>query len=164
MYYTYLESPVGPLLLVSDGRALAGIYMGEHRHGPEVDLAWTRKDDAPPFPQAKEQLTAYFQGRRREFDLPLAAAGTPFQQRVWEELRRIPYGATMSYAELAQRVGNPSACRAVGQANGRNPLSIVVPCHRVVGASGKLVGYGGGLTRKERLLALEAGTRAERAG
>lgn len=155
-YYTYFESPVQTLLLTSDGTALTGLYMVEHRHRPEVEKDWIQDDDAAPFGEAKRQLAAYFAGSRTEFDLPLALQGTPFQQRVWEELTRIPYGDTISYGELARRIGNPNASRAVGLANGRNPISIIVPCHRVIGANGKLTGYGGGLSRKERLLALES--------
>ncbi|HTE17919.1 MAG TPA: methylated-DNA--[protein]-cysteine S-methyltransferase [Armatimonadota bacterium] len=158
-YYTLIESPIGPLLLTSDGALLTGLYMAPHPHGPD----WTRADDAAPLPEARRQLAAYFDGSSTTFDLPLAFNGTPFQKRVWEELARIPYGVTLSYAELARRVGNSNACRAVGAANGRNPISIIVPCHRVIGSGGKLVGYGGGLTRKEVLLALEARVLAESA-
>ncbi|MFL5732596.1 MAG: methylated-DNA--[protein]-cysteine S-methyltransferase [Chloroflexia bacterium] len=154
-YYTYVDSPLETLLLTSDGVSLTGLYMVERRHGPEVEADRVRDDDAAPFPAAREQLAAYFEGRLTDFDLPLAMAGTEFQKRVWEELTRIPYGATITYGELARRVGNPNGSRAVGLANGRNPISIVVPCHRVIGTSGKLVGYGGGLSRKEALLVLE---------
>jgi methylated-DNA-[protein]-cysteine S-methyltransferase len=155
--YTYYDSPVQPLLLTSDGAALTGLYMVEHRHGPEVGADWIEQPDALPFAETKRQLNAYFAGQLTEFDLPLAPDGTEFQQKVWQELRRIPYGTTLSYGELARRIGNPNASRAVGLANGRNPISIIVPCHRVIGASGKLIGYGGGLSRKEILLTLEAG-------
>lgn len=158
-FYTYYESPVQPLLLTSDGTALTGLYMVKHRHGPEVQTDWIEQSDALPFAETKRQLDAYFAGQLTEFDLPLAPEGTAFQQKVWQELQRIPYGATLSYGELARRIGNPNASRAVGLANGRNPISIIVPCHRVIGASGKLTGYGGGLSRKEILLTLEAGTR-----
>ncbi len=154
-YYTYFDSPLQPLLLTSDGAALTGLYMDAHRHGPELRADWRQDDEAAPFAEAKRQLTAYFAGCLTAFDLPLAPVGTTFQKCVWEELRRIPHGQTVSYGELARRIGSPNACRAVGLANGRNPLSIIVPCHRVVGANGKLVGYAGGTTRKEALLALE---------
>jgi methylated-DNA-[protein]-cysteine S-methyltransferase len=157
--YTYYDSPVQPLLLTSDGTSLTGLYMVEHRHGPEVGADWIEQPDALPFAETKRQLALYFAGQLTEFDLPLAPQGTEFQQKVWQELRRIPYGATLSYGELARRIGSPNASRAVGLANGRNPISIIVPCHRVIGASGKLVGYGGGLSRKEILLALEAGAK-----
>jgi methylated-DNA-[protein]-cysteine S-methyltransferase len=113
------------------------------------------KESRTPFQEAIRQLKAYFTGRLHVFDLPLKLEGTPFQLKVWKALQRIPYGETLSYGELARRIGRPGAHRAVGAANGRNPLSIVIPCHRVIGASGKLTGYGGGLEAKERLLALE---------
>ncbi len=118
---------------------------------------WEQRDDA--FDDVGTQLMEYFDGRRRQFDLPLAPNGTPFQQRVWKALLDIPYGETISYGELAARIGRRSASRAVGLANGSNPLPIVIPCHRVIGSNGKLTGYGGGLAIKERLLALERGTR-----
>jgi methylated-DNA-[protein]-cysteine S-methyltransferase len=158
-FYTYYDSPVQTLLLTSDGTALTGLYMGKHRHGPEIQTDWVERPDAPPFTETIRQLDAYFARRLTEFTLPLAPEGTTFQQQVWQELCRIPYGTTLSYGELARRIGNPNASRAVGLANGRNPISIIVPCHRVIGASGKLIGYGGGLARKEILLALEAGGR-----
>lgn len=158
-YYTYFDSPLQPILLTSDGAALTGLFLVAHKHGPEIAADWVPDDEAAPFPGARRQLTAYFAGTLTDFDLPLAPRGTAFQQRVWDELRHIPYGATCSYGELARRIGQPNACRAVGLANGRNPLSIIVPCHRVVGANGKLVGYAGGMSRKETLLALESGTK-----
>lgn len=151
--YTCAESPIGPILLASDGTSLTGLYLAP---SSPIDARWVRRDDAPLFAETRRQLGAYFEGRLTEFDLPLAPHGTPFQARVWEELRKIPYRVTISYGELARRVGNPNASRAVGLANGRNPISIIVPCHRVIGANGQLTGYGGGLSRKEALLALEA--------
>ncbi len=157
-YFTYFDSPVERLLLTSDGTALTGLYMGEHRHGPQISDDWIPQDEALPFAETKRQLTAYFAGEQTEFDLPLAPQGTDFQRQVWQELQRIPFGVTLSYGELARRLGNANASRAVGLANGRNPISIIVPCHRVVGANGKLVGYGGGISRKETLLAHEART------
>ncbi|MCE9581869.1 MAG: methylated-DNA--[protein]-cysteine S-methyltransferase [Planctomycetes bacterium] len=150
--FTTLDSPIGPLTLTSDGEALTGIHM----HPAKAEADWKRDDKAKPFATAKAQLAAYFRGTLKEFHLPLAPQGTPFQLRVWEELSRIPYGETCSYADIAKRVGNPKGCRAVGLANGRNPHAIVVPCHRVIGADGSLTGYGGGLERKKLLLALEA--------
>jgi methylated-DNA-[protein]-cysteine S-methyltransferase len=156
-FYTTMDSPIGPLLLVSDGQALTGLYMVEHRHGLSPASDWVQDECAVPLPEARAQLEAYFAGERTDFDLPLAPRGTDFQRRVWSELRAIPYGTTISYGELARRVGSPAAVRAVGQANGRNPISIIVPCHRVIGASGKLTGYGGGLDRKAALLDLEKG-------
>jgi O-6-methylguanine DNA methyltransferase len=129
---------------------------GQDARAPRIGVGWVRRDDALPFAAAKQQLAAYFEGRLREFDLPLAPIGTPFQQRVWEALRQIPYGLTLSYGELARRIGRPGSARAVGLANGRNPVAIIVPCHRVIGADGRLVGYGGGLGCKQALLAFEA--------
>ncbi len=149
-----LASPLGPLLLTSDGEALTGVFMDNHRHGPAVGADWTR--DGGPFAAVREQLGAYFAGELRAFDLPVRPAGTPFQQAVWQALLDVPYGATETYGALAARLGDPNLSRAVGAANGRNPLSIVVPCHRVVGAGGALTGYGGGIENKRRLLALES--------
>ena len=154
-FYTYLESPLEPLTLVSDGTALTALQMVEWKHGPQVAADWVRDDAALPLAETKRQLTAYFHGELTEFEVPLALQGTEFQRRVWEELRRIPCGVTISYGELAARLGKANAARAVGSANGRNPISIIVPCHRVIGTSGKLTGYGGGLARKEWLLAHE---------
>ncbi len=127
--------------------------MPQHRHWKGLDPAWKKSDG--PFATVRKQLKEYFAGTRQEFDLPWKMAGTPFQQRVWEELVKIPFGETISYGELASRVGNVAASRAVGLANGRNPISIIVPCHRVIGASGKLTGYGGGIQNKEWLLRWE---------
>ncbi|MFW6691244.1 methylated-DNA--[protein]-cysteine S-methyltransferase [Streptomyces sp. MAR4 CNX-425] len=156
--HTTVDSPVGPLTLVAEGDDLTGLYMTDQRHRPADETFGTPADPAdPPFAAATAQLTAYFAGERTDFDLPLRLAGTPFQRRVWEQLRQIPYGETISYGELAERVGNPAASRAVGMANGRNPVGIIVPCHRVVGANGSLTGYGGGIDRKKQLLVLERG-------
>ncbi len=158
IHYTYFDSPIQTILLTAEHDALTGLYMVEHKHSREIDTEWIEEEQAVPFPEAKRQLSAYFAGNLTDFDLPLAPRGTSFQQLVWAELQRIPYGTTLTYGELAARISNPKASRAVGLANGRNPLSIVIPCHRVIGANGKLVGYGGGLARKEMLLSLEAGT------
>ncbi|MFF4160815.1 methylated-DNA--[protein]-cysteine S-methyltransferase [Streptomyces sp. NPDC001678] len=159
--HTVVDSPYGPLTLVATDGVLSGLYMTGQRHRPPQDTFGDRAaeplDPDGPFPEAISQLTAYFAGRRTAFDLPLRLEGTPFQRRVWEELRRIPYGRTASYGELAERLGAPGAARAVGLANGRNPVGIIVPCHRVVGANGDLTGYGGGLERKRLLLAHESG-------
>ena len=155
-YYTYFDTPVGPVLLISDGTGLTGLYMSEYKHGEQVREDWIADDTAAPFREAKRQLAAYFAGTLTEFDLPLVMSGSDFQKQVWEELRAIPFGTTISYGELARRIGNSNASRAVGLANGRNPISIIVPCHRVIGANGKLTGYGGGLPRKAALLAFEA--------
>ncbi|OJW17866.1 MAG: cysteine methyltransferase [Planctomycetales bacterium 71-10] len=153
-WYTTLPSPVGALLLVSDGRALTGLYTEGHRDDPRPDPSW--RCDPAPFREATAQLAAYFDGETRPFDLPLAPRGTDFQRAVWAALREIPFGDRISYGELARRIGRPSASRAVGAANGCNPISIVVPCHRVVGAGGALTGYAGGLDCKRRLLEHEA--------
>ena len=157
MWYTEIDSPVGPMRLVTDGAALRRIdFLAGH---PErlAPAGWIR--DAAPLRTVVEQLRGYFAGARRDFDTPLVPQGTEFQERVWGALREIPYGATISYSELAARVGNPLAFRAVGLANGQNPIPIVIPCHRVIGKNGTLVGYGGGLHIKETLLALERGER-----
>lgn len=161
-WYTPMDSPLDTLLLVSDGVALTGVIMVAHEPHRPVGDDWIRDDLRPPIREAARQLAAYFRGDLEEFDLPLAPHGTDFQQRVWVELRRIPYGTTISYGELATRVGNARACRAVGMANGRNPLPVIVPCHRVIGATGRLVGYGGGLPQKKTLLDLEASVLAGR--
>lgn len=158
--YSEMKSPIGLLRIRGTERGLTGIYMERHRHGPDdADQIVWKRDDAR-FENAREQLAAYFAGKRSEFDLPIdrdAMGGTPFQRQVWQELEKIPFGVTISYGELARRIGNPAAVRAVGLANGRNPISIVVPCHRVIGANGTLTGYGGGLERKRWLLDLERG-------
>jgi methylated-DNA-[protein]-cysteine S-methyltransferase len=155
-YFTHLDTPLCRFLLTSNGDALTGLYLlPEHKHAPQQTSDWQESPALPVFVSAQAQLTEYLAGNRTAFDLPLAATGTDFQKRVWAELETIPYGQTLSYSALAARLGKPSASRAVGLANGKNPLSIVVPCHRVIGASGKLTGYGGGLERKAALLALE---------
>jgi methylated-DNA-[protein]-cysteine S-methyltransferase len=153
--YTYLESPIGRLLLCSDGAHLTGLYMDVPGHLPQGRETWVEDAGVGPLPQARRQLEEYFAGDRREFDLPLRLHGTEFQRRVWDVLTEIPYGVTWSYGQLAKRIDNPNASRAVGLANGRNPISILVPCHRVIGADGSLTGYGGGLERKQWLLAHE---------
>jgi methylated-DNA-[protein]-cysteine S-methyltransferase len=153
MPHTVVDSPLGPLTLVGTDGALTGLYMDRQRYRPEPETFGDRDD--VPFAEAARQLEEYFAGTRTRFDLPLAMAGTPFQRQVWEALRAIPYGRTVSYGQLADRLGRPTAARAVGLANGHNPIGIIVPCHRVVGASGDLTGYGGGLDRKRRLLDFE---------
>lgn len=150
-YFNLFPSPIGELLLVSDGEALTGLHMGDGA-APEPD--WLRDDG--PFRDVQTQLTEYLAGERRTFDLLLRPMGTLFQRRVWNELLRIPFGKTVSYAELARRVGQPGAARAVGSANGRNPIGLIIPCHRVIAADGSLGGYGGGLDRKHWLLRHEA--------
>jgi methylated-DNA-[protein]-cysteine S-methyltransferase len=155
--YRYLDTPIGRLLLAGDGSALHRIDFQGGRRPRRPDPGWQQRAGA--FDDVAVQLTDYFAGRRQRFELSLAPEGTPFQQRVWRALLDIPYGDTISYAQLAARIGQPSASRAVGLANGSNPLPVVIPCHRVIGANGKLTGYGGGLPIKERLLALERGAR-----
>jgi methylated-DNA-[protein]-cysteine S-methyltransferase len=154
--HTVIDSPYGPLTLVADDGVLSGLYMTQQRHRPPQETFGERDDR--PFAETEEQLTAYFAGELREFTVELRLNGTPFQRTVWDQLRRIPYGETRSYGELADALGKPSASRAVGLANGKNPIGIIVPCHRVVGANGSLTGYGGGLERKQRLLDFEGGS------
>jgi len=148
--FTTFDSPVGPITLVGDRTALQGLFLLNHRHWAGLDARATRCDEV--FAEARRQLEEYFAGTRTEFDLPLRLHGTEFQLRVWQQLQKIPAGETISYAELARRMGNPAAMRAVGLANGRNPITIIVPCHRVIGANGKLTGYGGGIENKAWLL------------
>jgi len=154
MYYCYLDTPIGELLLAGDDDALCLVSFpeGSMRRDPDPDWIYNEK----PFTLARQQLTEYFAGERREFDLPLKLSGTEFQMSVLHALQHIPYGETTSYAEIAERIGRPKAVRAVGAANGRNPLPIIVPCHRVIGSHGELTGFGGGLDTKEALLRLEA--------
>ncbi|MEM0978974.1 MAG: methylated-DNA--[protein]-cysteine S-methyltransferase [Cyanobacteria bacterium P01_H01_bin.58] len=151
-YYTWIESPVGELMLTSDGSALTGLYIKGQKHFPQSLATWNESTAIELFGQTQHQLTEYFAHQRQTFELPLHPQGTPFQESVWQNLRQIPFGKTISYSTLAQRVGKPTAFRAVGAANGRNPISIIVPCHRVVGSTGKLTGYAGGLDRKNWLL------------
>jgi methylated-DNA-[protein]-cysteine S-methyltransferase len=152
--FCHVESPIGRLLLTSDGIALTGLFTRPEHKGYSTE-GWIEDATIAPLAAAVLQLSEYFAGARRAFDLPMRLDGTPFQQRVWRELLKIPYGETWSYGQLARRIGNPNASRAVGLANGQNPISILVPCHRVIGANGSLTGYGGGLERKSWLLAHE---------
>ena len=151
--YTVVPSPIDPLLLTSDGTSLTGLYMSPHVQLESAAGAWHRDDD--PFSTVVEQLDAYFAGELTSFEVPLRPLGSPFQMEVWKALQTIPYGHTTSYGALARQLGNANASRAVGLANGRNPISIIVPCHRVIGSDGRLVGYGGGMPRKRFLLELE---------
>lgn len=153
MKYTHHDSPLGPLLLAGEADALALIGLPGGKRPPQPARDWT--EDARPFAAARRQLDEFFAGKRERFDLDLMLAGTEFQQQVWTTLARIPYGNTWSYGELARRIGRPKAVRAVGLANGANPLPIVLPCHRVIGADGSLTGYGGGMPAKRLLLELE---------
>ncbi|WP_228989124.1 methylated-DNA--[protein]-cysteine S-methyltransferase [Streptomyces sp. DH8] len=153
--HTVVDSPYGPLTLVATDGVLSALYMDGQRHRPAQETFGA--PDPEPFGEAVRQLGEYFAGDRTAFDLPLSLAGTPFQQSVWAALAKIPYGETRTYGELARELGKPGASRAVGLANGKNPVGIIVPCHRVIGSSGSLTGYGGGLDRKQRLLAFESG-------
>lgn len=154
-YYTIMKSPLGALLLAGNPKELQLIdfQAGSHPHNPKPE--WKKAEE--PFREVIQQLKSYFAGELREFRLKLAFNGTPFQKSVWSALQKIPYGQTWSYSDLAQNIGRPKAVRAVGAANGRNPLPIVIPCHRVIGKNGGLTGFAGGLDLKETLLALEAG-------
>lgn len=158
MFFCYMNSPIGKLLLAGEPDALKLISFETGRHVQQPAAGW-QEDEAPLRP-AMQQLDEYFAGERRDFDLPLQPEGTPFQQSVWRALCDIPYARTESYGGLAKRIGRPRAMRAVGAANGLNPLPIVIPCHRVIGANGSLTGYGGGLPIKQQLLALERGCAA----
>jgi len=151
--YTQMESPVGPLLLAANDQGLREILFVNGRSSARPRPSW--REDKAVLKETIQQLRAYFAGDLEDFDLPLAPEGTPFQLKVWKRLCEIPYGKTISYGELARRIGNPNAARAVGLANGSNPIPIIIPCHRVIGSNGKLTGYGGGLPIKEKLLALE---------
>ena len=153
-YYTIMESPIDPLLLMSDGEHLMGLYMDVQNYLPHMKENWVY--DPALFKEAVSQLKAYFAKELSHFELPLKATGTTFQEKVWQSLTTIPYGETISYKSIAERIQTPKAVRAVGLANGKNPISIIIPCHRVIGANGKLVGYGGGLPRKQWLLTHEA--------
>jgi methylated-DNA-[protein]-cysteine S-methyltransferase len=157
--FCYVDSPIGRLMLTTDGSALTGLYMNLYRNKPsklpELDGDWVENGSIDPLPAVARQLKEYFAGKRREFNLPLRMQGTEFQQRVWRELTKIPFGETRSYGQLAKRLDNPNGSRAVGLANGRNPIAIIVPCHRVIGADGSLTGFGGGIDRKEWLLTHE---------
>lgn len=153
MHYCYLDSPVGELLLAGDASSLRVIGFPDGSRRRRHEEGWV--ESAEPFQEVRRQLDEYFSGSRQDFDLPLAPAGTEFQRCVYDELQRIPYGSTISYAELAERIERPKAVRAVGAANGQNPIPIVIPCHRVIGSDGSLTGFGGGLPIKRALLALE---------
>ncbi|HEY2684619.1 MAG TPA: methylated-DNA--[protein]-cysteine S-methyltransferase [Steroidobacteraceae bacterium] len=152
--YCFVDSPIGPLMLSSDGEALTGLYMGKPSKRPNLE-GWVEDAEHPVLKKTARQLQEYFAGKRRHFELPLKFNGTEFQRRVWQLLTEIPFGETRTYGQLARQLDNPSACRAVGLANGKNPIAVIVPCHRVIGADGSLTGFGGGLPRKEWLLSHE---------
>jgi methylated-DNA-[protein]-cysteine S-methyltransferase len=153
--HTTVESPIGELLLVGDEEHLSGLYMQGGPRPKRIDPAWRSAEE--PFAAAREQLAQYFAGERTEFDLPLRMEGPEFERAVWAQLRTIGYGETASYGQIARRIGRPDTARAVGVANARNPIAVIVPCHRVIGADGSLTGFGGGLERKQFLLEHEAG-------
>jgi methylated-DNA-[protein]-cysteine S-methyltransferase len=157
-YFSYYDSPLGPILLTATGSALTGLHFVGEKYYPGISPEWKCDDGNAILQSTATQLNEYFAGNRQSFDITLAPEGTPFQRSVWHALTQLRFGETISYGQLAQRIGNPKAVRAVGAANGRNPISIVVPCHRVIGANGALTGYAGGLARKEALLWLEAST------
>ncbi len=153
--FARIPTPLGTVIAIAAGGALTGIHFVDGRHVPPVSAEWREDPYHEPLRRCAEQLADYFEGKRQCFDLPVAPRGTDFQQRVWREIARVPYGETITYSQLAERAGAPGSARAAGAATGRNPLSILVPCHRVVATDGSLTGYAGGLARKQKLLALE---------
>ena len=153
--YARIETPQGTLLATSRDGALTGLYFENQKYFPAMDRDWIEDPQAAPLPECAKQVRQYFEGTRTSFDIPLAPEGTDFQRRVWKQIARIPFGETITYSELAARAKAPGSARAAGAATGRNPISIVVPCHRVVGTGGSLTGYAGGLHRKTRLLEME---------
>lgn len=158
-YYDTLESPWGAMLIAASDKGLTGVYFHRQKYHPKRGKEWQHAPDNAHLKRAKRQLGEYFAGKRKVFDLELDPAGSEFQKQVWRAIAGVPYGETISYGELARRCGFPEGARAAGAATGRNPIGIVVPCHRIVGSNGKLTGYAGGLDKKRALLALEAGER-----
>jgi methylated-DNA-[protein]-cysteine S-methyltransferase len=156
-YYDLYESPYGQMLLVAESEGLFGVYFDRQKYHPQVEPGWRRDAHHAPLRQATRELAEYFGGERKVFETALAPAGTAFQQSVWKAISTVRFGETITYSELARRAGCSGSARAAGAATGRNPLTIIVPCHRIVGASGSLTGYAGGLDRKRALLALESG-------
>ncbi len=156
LYYDYTPSPHGRMLLVADGKALTGVSFVGQKYAPRVAKDWRRDGAHRPIAKAKRELAEYFAGRRKRFSVKLAPRGTPFQRKVWKAIAGVGFGRTIPYAELARRAGRPGSTRAAGAATGRNPIGIIVPCHRIVGSNGALTGYAGGLAKKKALLALEA--------
>jgi methylated-DNA-[protein]-cysteine S-methyltransferase len=155
LYYDYYQSPRGRILLVADDRALRGVYFANQKYHPRIDKKWKRTDEHEPLCRAKRELSEYFDGKRTHFTVKIAPQGTPFQRAVWKAIAGVRFGQTIAYAELAVRAGYPGSARAAGAATGRNPIGIIVPCHRIVGSDGSLTGYAGGLAKKRALLALE---------
>jgi len=158
-YYDTLDSPCGAMLIAASDKGLTGVYFDRQKYHPKRGKEWQHAPDNVHLKRAKKQLAEYFAGKRKVFDLELDPAGSEFQKQVWKAIAGVPYGETISYGELARRCGFPEGARAAGAATGRNPIGIVVPCHRIVGSNGKLTGYAGGLDKKRALLALEAGKR-----
>ena len=156
-YYDFTTSPYGQMLLVADGEGISGIYFEGQKYCSRIAPEWRREEQHAPLRQAKQELAEYFGGEREQFGTALAPKGTPFQHAVWKAISTVKFGETITYSELASRAGHSGSARAVGAATGRNPVSIIVPCHRIVGADGSLTGYAGGLERKRALLALESG-------
>jgi len=158
-YYDLYDSPHGRMLLVAGGEGLSGVYFDGQKYLPHIDPEWRRDARCPAVRQAKRELAEYFGGERERFETALAPEGTPFQRAVWKAISTVGFGETITYGELARRAGYPGSARAAGAATGRNPIGIIVPCHRIVGSDGSLTGYAGGLDRKRALLALESGIR-----
>lgn len=156
-YYDLSESPYGQMLLVANGEGLSGVYFDGQKYVPRVEAEWRRDARHAPLRQVKRELAEYFGGERKRFETSLAAEGTPFQRPVWKAISTVDFGQTITYRELARRAGLSSSVRAAGAATARNPITIIVPCHRIVGSNGSLTGYAGGLDRKRALLALESG-------
>src|SRR5260221_1501988 len=156
-YYDYYESPHGRMLLVASGEGLSGVYFDRQKYLPRVESDWRRDARHAPLRQAKRELAEYFGGERKRFETALAPEGTPFQQAVWKAISAVGFGKTITHGELARRPGVPGSARGAGAATGRNPIGIIVPCHRIVGSNGGLSGYAGGPRRKRALLALESG-------
>ena len=156
-YYDHFQSPHGRMLLVADDKGLASVSFAGQKYAPRVARDWTRDSAHAPIAKAKRELAEYFAGRRKRFSVKLSPQGTPFQRKVWKAIAQVAFGKTIAYAELARRAGCPGSTRAAGAATGRNPIGVIVPCHRIVGSNGSLTGYAGGLAKKRALLALEAG-------
>ena len=157
LYYDFFESPHGQMLLVAREEALSGVSFDGQKYHPDIGAEWRRDTQHATLQQSRRELAEYFQGERKHFETALAPEGTSFQRRIWQAISTVDFGATITYGELAERAGFPGSARAAGAATGRNPLTIIVPCHRIVGSNGELTGYAGGIGRKRALLALESG-------
>jgi methylated-DNA-[protein]-cysteine S-methyltransferase len=154
-YYDLYESPYGRILLVASDEGLSGVYFDGQKYHPRIEAGWRLDARHAPLRQAKRELAEYFGGERKRFETAIAPQGTPFQRAVWKAISTVDFGTTITYGELARRAGSPGSARAAGAATGRNPIGIIVPCHRIVGSNGSLTGYAGGLEKKRALLALE---------